>query len=79
MTYNLIDINEELCEAWEKVFAGVQGVQIIHDSIFNHPCDAFGKPRQQLWLYEWRHRLCHFQKSGLAYRKRLTKDHQREV
>ncbi|MEO1414236.1 MAG: macro domain-containing protein [Bacteroidota bacterium] len=44
MIYNLIDINEALCEAWDKVFAGVKGVQVTHDSIFNHPCDALVSP-----------------------------------
>ncbi|MEL6133360.1 MAG: macro domain-containing protein [Bacteroidota bacterium] len=44
MTYYLIDINEALCEAWEKVFSDVEGVQIKNDSIFTHPADALISP-----------------------------------
>lgn len=40
----LIDTNEKLIGAWQKVFEGVEGITIIHDSIFNHPADALVSP-----------------------------------
>lgn len=44
MQYHFIDTNRDLCLAWEKVFAGINQVNIEHRSIFDVPCDALVSP-----------------------------------
>ena len=44
MNIKLVGINEKLIEAWNKVFQDVEQVSIVHDSIFNCPCDAIVSP-----------------------------------
>lgn len=44
MHLNLIDTNQEVTDAWEKVFADVPQVTIRHGSIFDHPADALVSP-----------------------------------
>lgn len=44
MKIKLIDVNKNLTDAWSKVFEGVMEVEVINDSIFNHPCDAIISP-----------------------------------
>lgn len=41
---NLIDISEDLYEAWKRVFHGLPDVCVWHDDIFAHPCDAIVSP-----------------------------------
>ena len=40
----LADINKELTDEWQKVFKGVDGVEIYHGSIFDLTCDALVSP-----------------------------------
>jgi O-acetyl-ADP-ribose deacetylase (regulator of RNase III) len=44
MKIHLIDTNEKLAIAWQKVFEGIENVVVIHDSIFNHSADALVSP-----------------------------------
>ena len=44
MIVKLIGINSQLTDAWKKVFLNVKQVEVINDSIFNHPCDAIVSP-----------------------------------
>ncbi|MEO1451049.1 MAG: macro domain-containing protein [Bacteroidota bacterium] len=44
MTFNFIDLNVALCNAWEKVFADVEHVIVKNESIFETPCDALVSP-----------------------------------
>jgi O-acetyl-ADP-ribose deacetylase (regulator of RNase III) len=44
MQISLIDINATLCEAWEKVFADISEVEVIHGSVFDHSRDALISP-----------------------------------
>lgn len=46
--YNLIDINEEVCNAWTKVFAGIKEVTIKHGSIFDSKHDALVSPANSM-------------------------------
>jgi O-acetyl-ADP-ribose deacetylase (regulator of RNase III) len=41
---SLCDLREEMTEAWEKQFAGVDGVEIVRDSILKLRCDALVSP-----------------------------------
>ncbi len=44
MQIYLTDTNQEVTDAWAKVFAGIEAVTIRHTSIFDHPCDALVSP-----------------------------------
>ncbi len=44
MNIQLIGIHSDLVSAWQKVFAGVADVTVIHGSVFDHPCDALVSP-----------------------------------
>lgn len=44
MNYYFIDINKDLCDAWKTVFAGIEGVTVKHQSIFETSCDALVSP-----------------------------------
>ncbi len=44
MTIKLVDINEELTKAWQKVFHGIKEVSVHHQSIFDITCDAIVSP-----------------------------------
>ena len=44
MRYLFVDLNSAITDAWKQVFADVAEVQVEHDSIFNHPCDAIVSP-----------------------------------
>lgn len=39
-----IDIDKKITDAWQKAFKGIENIEIIHDSIFNHPADALVSP-----------------------------------
>lgn len=41
---SLIDINPKLVEAWGNAFQNILEVEVIHDSIFNHPRHAMVSP-----------------------------------
>jgi O-acetyl-ADP-ribose deacetylase (regulator of RNase III) len=42
--FRFIDTNKQITDAWETVFAGVNNVRVINDSIFNHPSDILVSP-----------------------------------
>jgi O-acetyl-ADP-ribose deacetylase (regulator of RNase III) len=44
MHFYFIDTNQEVTEAWQRVFADVDNVTIQHGSIFDFPCDAIVSP-----------------------------------
>lgn len=44
MKIHLVDINEDLTKAWQKVFHDVQEVSVHHQSIFELSCDAIVSP-----------------------------------
>ncbi len=44
MKFYFIDTNQDVTTAWQKVFEGVENVEIIHGSIFDYPCDALVSP-----------------------------------
>lgn len=44
MHLTLIDINPEVADAWEQVFADVPQVSVRHGSIFDYPADAIVSP-----------------------------------
>lgn len=44
MKYIFIDLNKEITNAWEKVFNGIENVEIRNESIFNVSCDAIVSP-----------------------------------
>ncbi|PJJ59037.1 macro domain-containing protein [Hymenobacter chitinivorans] len=44
MHFNFIDTNQEVTQAWQRVFADVDNVTIQHGSIFDAPCDAIVSP-----------------------------------
>lgn len=44
MHLTLIDTNQEVVDAWEKVFADVSQVTVRHGSIFDYPADALVSP-----------------------------------
>ena len=48
MIYNLIDINKDVCNAWEKVFSGVEEVEIKNESVFAHSFDALVSPANSM-------------------------------
>ncbi|MEO0896827.1 MAG: macro domain-containing protein [Bacteroidota bacterium] len=44
MIIKLVALHEELKQAWETVFEGIEQVSVHHDSIFNLRCDAIVSP-----------------------------------
>lgn len=44
MKYKFIDLNPQITTAWKCVFEGIENVEVICDSIFNHPADALVSP-----------------------------------
>lgn len=44
MNFTFVDINEELTNAWEKVFDGIENIDIRNESIFSLSCDAIVSP-----------------------------------
>lgn len=44
MHFTFVDTNQEVTDAWARVFADVPQVQIVHGSIFDYPADALVSP-----------------------------------
>ncbi|RPD46860.1 phage tail protein [Hymenobacter sediminis] len=44
MHFNFIDTNQEVTDAWQRVFADVPQVTVQHGSIFDFPADALVSP-----------------------------------
>lgn len=44
MHFHFIDVNQEITDAWQRVFADIDQVTVRHGSIFDFPCDAIVSP-----------------------------------
>lgn len=51
MKIKLIDISEKLCFSWKNEFDGCADIEVINDSIFNHPCDAICSPSNSFGFF----------------------------
>lgn len=48
----LIDVSEKLVLAWKESFKNYPDVEIIHDSILKHPCDAIISPSNSFGIMQ---------------------------
>lgn len=44
MKFYFVDINSQLTDAWNKVFAGIENVEVKNQSIFDLSCDVIVSP-----------------------------------